>query len=127
MFEVCTDVPRQRWEARVPIFDLVADAVADAVAEQIGYEPFYDARLTGCDRRTRRPDADMGAHLCYVAQQPPEGAIRAPQTESPDLLLLHGSSPGATNTAPHLLRRDRLDSARRVAAERWLSTSGGRR
>lgn len=29
MFEVCTDVPGQCWEARVVIFDLVAEAVAE--------------------------------------------------------------------------------------------------
>ena len=70
VLEVCTDVPRQCWEARVVIFDRVADAVADAVAKEINYEPSYDARLTGCDRRTLRPDAGMGAHLCYVSAQP---------------------------------------------------------
>jgi len=56
------------------IFGLVAEAVADTVAEQLGYEPFYDARLTGCDRRMLRPDDDMGAHLCYVAEQPAQSA-----------------------------------------------------
>ncbi len=70
VFEVCTDVPRQRWEARVVILNPLADAVADAVAEEINREPLYDARLTGCDRRTLRPAYDMGAHLCYVAEQP---------------------------------------------------------
>jgi CBS domain-containing protein len=77
VFEVCTDVPRQHWEARVVIFDLCAEEVADTVAEQLGYEPLYDARLTGCDRYLLRPDARMGAHLCYVAEPATEAPVTA--------------------------------------------------
>jgi len=32
LLEACVDIPSQRWEARLLIFDLDADAVADAVA-----------------------------------------------------------------------------------------------
>lgn len=67
VYEACVDVPAQRWEARVVIFDRVAEAVADAVLTEIELEPEHDARLTGCDRRTLCPDVAMGAHLCYLA------------------------------------------------------------
>jgi hypothetical protein len=67
VFEVCTDVPRQQWEARVVIFDVHADAVADTVADEIAYEPGRDARLSGCDRCTLQPVPSVGSHLCYVA------------------------------------------------------------
>lgn len=67
VFEVCVDVPRQRWEVRPVIFDLGPEAVAATVAEEIAYEPELDARLTGCDRRTLQPVPAMGAYLCYVS------------------------------------------------------------
>lgn len=63
-------MPEQVWEARLLMFDRVAEAVADLVDEEVGAEPQLDARLTGCDRRTLQPDPGMGAHLCYVAAEP---------------------------------------------------------
>jgi CBS domain-containing protein len=120
VFEVCTDVPRQRWEARVLIFDLVADAVADAVAEQIGYEPYYDARLTGCDRCMLQPDAAMGAHLCYLAEQPAEAATATkPSARGRNarrrfiMLVRDGMNPIVVTIGPeHTLR----EAARRMTA-----------
>lgn len=66
VLEVCADIPNQRWEPQVVIFDAVPESVADAVGEEIERQPQRDARLTGCDRRTLRPLPAMGAHLCYV-------------------------------------------------------------
>jgi hypothetical protein len=66
VLEACVDIPRQRWEPRVLIFDLVADAVADAVEAELCDDPSCDARLTGCDRRTLCPDSALGTYLCYV-------------------------------------------------------------
>jgi CBS domain-containing protein len=120
VFEVCTDVPGQRWEARLLIFELLADAVADAVADEIDYEPFYDARLTGCDRRMLRPDAGLGAHLCYLAEQP----VRATTATKPALggrtarrrftmLVRDGMNPIVVTIGPvHTLR----EAARRMTA-----------
>jgi hypothetical protein len=70
VFEVCVDIPRQVWEARALIFDLTADGVAETIAQEIDYEPERDARLSGCDRRTLRPEPAMGAYLCYVSEFP---------------------------------------------------------
>jgi CBS domain-containing protein len=119
VFEVCTDVPRQRWEARVLIFVLLADGVADAVAEQLDYEPFHDARLTGCDRRTLCPQADMGAYLCYVAERPAQAAIPArplPRHRTARRLIMFvrdGMNPIVVTVAPgHTLR----EAARRMTA-----------
>jgi hypothetical protein len=81
VLEVCTDVPRQHWEARVLIFDRVAEAVADADAEEIAYEPEYDVRLTGCDLRTLGPEPGLGAHLVYLADAPAT-PIRPPRPTS---------------------------------------------
>lgn len=67
MLEVCVDVPRQSWEPRLLIFDLVPDAVAEIVDEEMADEPHLDARLTGCDRWTLQPDPTLGAFLCYLA------------------------------------------------------------
>jgi hypothetical protein len=67
VLEVCVDIPRQRWEPRVVIFDLSSEAVASEVAQQIDYEPARDARLAACDRRTLRREPGAGAYLCYVA------------------------------------------------------------
>jgi hypothetical protein len=67
VLEACVDVPRQSWEPRVLIFDLVAEAVADVVEAELCDDPLFDARLTGCDRRTLAPEASMGAHLFYLA------------------------------------------------------------
>jgi CBS domain-containing protein len=120
VFEVCANIPAQSWEARVVIFDLVAGGVADAVASEIDREPFYDARLTGCDRRMLRPDADMGAHLCYVAEQSAEAAIAtkpSPRNRTPrgrfTMLVRDGMNPIVVTVGPeHTLR----DAARRMTA-----------
>jgi hypothetical protein len=63
MLEVCVDIPRQIWEPRVLLFDVVARHVADAVAEELACEPGFDARLSGCHRRTLQPDPGLGAYL----------------------------------------------------------------
>jgi len=60
LLEACVDIPSQRWQARLLIFDLDADAVADAVAGDIDCEPEYDVRLSGCDRRTLLPEPADG-------------------------------------------------------------------
>ncbi len=120
MLEVCTDVPRQRWDASAVIFNPLAEAVADAVAIEIDYEPFYDARLTGCDRRTVRPDADMGAHLCFVAEQPAQAMIATkPSLRSRTargrftMLVRDGMNPVVVTIGPeHTLR----EAARRMTA-----------
>lgn len=121
MLEVCTDVPGQCWEARVVMFHLLADAVADAVAEEIDSDPFYDARLTGCDRSMLRPDADMGAHLCYVAEQPaPATTARKPAAARARtvrrrfiMLVRDGMNPIVVTIGPrHTLR----EAARRMTA-----------
>ena len=67
VLEACVDIPGQRWEARLLMFDLDPEAVADAVAGDIEVEPEHDVRLTGCDRRTLMPAPAMGAYLCYLA------------------------------------------------------------
>jgi signal-transduction protein with cAMP-binding, CBS, and nucleotidyltransferase domain len=119
-FEVCTNVPRQRWEARVVILNPFADAVADAVAEEINREPLYDARLTGCDRRTLRRADEMGAHLCYVAEQPAH-ATTATRASSRSriargrfiVLVRDGMNPIVVTIGPeHTLR----EAARRMTA-----------
>ncbi len=120
MFEVCTDVPRQRWEAHVVILNPLADAVADAVVEEITREPLRDARLTGCDRRTLRPADEMGAHLCYVAEQPAP-ATTATRASSRSriargrsiMLVQDGMNPIIVTIGPeHTLR----EAARRMTA-----------
>jgi hypothetical protein len=70
VYEACLDVPEQRWEPRVVIFKRSADAVANAIELEVESEPFYDARLTGCDRLTLAPAPGMGAYLCYLADAP---------------------------------------------------------
>ncbi len=120
VFEVCVDVPGQRWEARVVIFDVVADAVADAVEREIEYERELDARLSGCDRRSLRPEAGMGAHLCYVAEMlapapvaPPPATIRRTVTRRPPMLVRDGMNPIVVTAGPdHTLR----EAARRMTA-----------
>lgn len=73
VLERCVDVPRQRWEPRILVFDLTPEAVADAIEEELEEELEHDARLAGCDRRTLHPAPHMGAHLCYLA--PSQGAL----------------------------------------------------
>jgi hypothetical protein len=70
VLEECVDVPSQRWEARLLIFDRVAEGVAEVVGLEVAADPHHDLRLTGCDRGTLRPEPDMGAHLCYLAGVP---------------------------------------------------------
>ena len=76
VLDACVDIPGQRWEAQVLIFDLVADAVADVVEEEVTCKPERDARLTGCDRSTLRPNPAMGAHLCHLAGAPAPAVVR---------------------------------------------------
>jgi CBS domain-containing protein len=87
MLERCVDVPRQLWEPRILLFDLVPNAVADAIEEELERESEHDARLAGCDRRTLQPDPAMGAYLCYLAQRP--AAANAPA----EPLGQHGEAP----------------------------------
>jgi CBS domain-containing protein len=79
VLEACTDVPRQRWEGRAVFFHLTAEAVYEAAEEEIAVEPVYDARLTGCNRRTLHGDDQMGAHLIYIAANlaPADSAVPA--------------------------------------------------
>ncbi len=77
VLEFCIDVPSQRWEVQLLIFELQAEAVAGVVSQEIHAEPGRDARLTGCDRRTLRPSPEMGVHLCYLTE-PTESTLRAP-------------------------------------------------
>jgi hypothetical protein len=69
LYEVCVDIPRQRWEPRVLMFDVSAEAVADALDAEIKLEPELDARLTGVDRCTLEPIAKSEAYLCYVVDE----------------------------------------------------------
>ena len=73
VLEFSTDVARQRWEARMLMFDLTPEAVADTVAEEFGDEPECDARLTGCNRGTLQPDPRMGAYPVLLGE---ESAVR---------------------------------------------------
>ena len=134
VFEVCTDVPGQRWEARVVIFNLLADSVADAVVEEIEYEPCNDARLTGCDRRTLRPDPEMGAHLCYVAEQPAQAtrekrpSPRSREAKGRSIMLVRdGMNPVIVTIGPeHTLREAaRRMTARGVGAAVVMEDEGG--
>lgn len=121
VYEVCLDVPHQRWEARALIFDLFADAVADAIEEEIAAEPEYDARLTGCDRRTLAPAPEMEAHLCYVASEVTTTAsaptrARSPRTPTGDgaeVLVRDAMNPIVVTLGPdHTLR----EAAKRMTA-----------
>jgi CBS domain-containing protein len=70
VLEACVDVPGQRWDARLLICAEDPEDVADAIIAEILAEPERDARITGCDRRTLRPDPAMHSYLCYVAATP---------------------------------------------------------
>jgi CBS domain-containing protein len=123
VYEVCLDVPGQRWEARALIFDLLADAVADAVEAEIMLEPDRDARLTGCDRSTLVPVAGLGSYLCYVsdARAPTPGprstatpGPRSTATPSPRSTATPGPRPTATfgtrpDRRPTMLVRDGMN------------------
>jgi CBS domain-containing protein len=118
--ERCVDVPRQRWEARILIFDLTPEAVADVVEEELEYEPENDARLAGCDRRTLQPDPNMGACLCYLADTPAPAdssapaAVRLPTAERRITMLVRdGMNPIVVTVGlDHTLR----EAARRMTA-----------
>jgi CBS domain-containing protein len=119
VLEVCVDVPGQRWEPRLLICDRSADAVADAVAREVRREPERDARLTGCDRRTLRPDPGMGAHLCHLAETPAPATPQAPgrRRRTADrrttMLVRDGMNPIVVTVGPeHTLR----EAARRMTA-----------
>lgn len=78
VLERCVDIPRQQWETTLLVFDIAPEGVADAIEEELEHEREYDARLSGCDRRTLGPDPGMGAYLCYLADtQAPAGASPA--------------------------------------------------
>jgi CBS domain-containing protein len=120
VLEVCVDVPSQLWQARIVIFDLVAESVADAVQDELELEPMLDARLTGCDRRTLKPDPDLGAFLVYLAPTtPPADAPPAParyptpnRRRSP-MLVRDGMNSIVVSVGPnHTLR----ETARRMTA-----------
>jgi hypothetical protein len=70
LYEVCVDVPAQRWETRALLLDLTAEGVAAACEAEIELEPEYDARLTGVDRRTFLPLPGIGPHLVYLSERP---------------------------------------------------------
>ncbi len=120
VLELCTDVPRQRWDAQVLIFDLDADAVAGAVAEEILLEPAHDARITGCDRHTLQPEPGMGAYLCYLADATVAAGRgkglrpqRVPARERSTMLVRDGMNPIVVTVGPdHTLR----EAARRMTA-----------
>jgi hypothetical protein len=78
VLEVCVDVPGQLWEPHDLLFDLVPDAIADVVEDEVSHEPHLDARLTGYNRATLRPDPGMGAFLCHLAGSPSAPAGRVP-------------------------------------------------
>ena len=134
VYEVCLDVPGQRWEARALIFDLLATAVADAVEAEIMLEPDRDARLTGCDRSILMPVAGLGSYLCYLGahdgttdgsappQAPTPAAAPVPRSTAtpgrrpdrrPTMLVRDGMNPIVVTAGPdHTLR----EAARRMTA-----------
>ena len=104
--EVCVDVPAQRWEARLLICDGDPEVVADAIEQELACDWDSDLRLTGCDRRTLRPDPGKGSHLCHVQQTP---------TRSTGMLVRDGMNPVIVTVGPeHTLR----EAARRMTARR---------
>lgn len=120
VLERCVDVPRQLWEPRILVFDLIPEAVADAIEEELECEAEHDARLAGCDRRTLRLDPDMGTFLCYVAESsvpiaaPPPGPARRPMAERRiSVLVRDGMNPIVVTVGlNHTLR----EAARRMTA-----------
>jgi hypothetical protein len=120
VLKACVDVPRQRWEPRILVFDPVAEAVADAVEEEIAREPQLDARLIGCDRRTLQRDPSMGAYLCYMTDAPAPSTAAAPAQPRPrtatrrtTMQVRDGMNPVVVTVGPnHTLR----EAARRMTA-----------
>ncbi len=76
VLETGQDGPLRSWDAQLLIFELDAEAVAEVVWQEVCHEPGRDLRLTGCDRRTLRPSAGLGEHVCYLAE-PGAPALRA--------------------------------------------------
>jgi CBS domain-containing protein len=127
VFEVCLDVPAQRWEARSLLLSRSAEAVADAVHGEIAIEPHRDARLAGCDRRTLAPAADVEPRLAYVTDtlggvtdpsaagtsRPVPKPAAAPPTRRPPMLVGDRMSPVVVTAGPeHTLH----EVARRMTA-----------
>jgi CBS domain-containing protein len=118
--EACVDIPRQRWEPRLVMFDLSAEAIADALESEIELEPEHDARLTGVDRRTLEPIPGIGAYLYYVADDPaaqpsrrPSGLVHPKPGGRPRMLVRDGMNPIVVTVGPkHTLR----EAARRMTA-----------
>jgi CBS domain-containing protein len=111
LLELCVDVPRQRWEPRVLICERDPEAVAVAIESEIARQPQLDARVTGCDRRTLKPDPALGSQLCYVAATP--GRPRRTRTRRTAMLVREGMNPIVVTVGPeHTLR----EAARRMTA-----------
>jgi CBS domain-containing protein len=120
MYEVCVDVPGQRWEPQALILKPGPAEVADAVEREIAYEPYRDARLRGCDRGTLAALPELGECLCYLAEMPPPSAAEAPAADHtavvrgrPPMLVRDGMNPIVVTAGPdHTLR----EAARRMTA-----------
>ncbi len=126
VLEACTDVSNQKWEGRAVFFHLAAEAVYEAVEEEIDVEPEYDARLTGCNRRTLHGDDELGAHLIYITANLVSAEATAPgatavSTARPDrptrrrqyMFVRDGMNPIVVTVGPgHNLR----EAARRMTA-----------
>ena len=67
VYEVCLDIPGQRWEPRVLICHPHADQVIEAIEAECESEPALDARVNGFDRVTLHHDEGIDAQLCYLA------------------------------------------------------------
>jgi hypothetical protein len=110
VFEVCVDVPRQRWESRTLILKRRPADVADTVEREIAYESERDARLRGCDRHTL---PELGDFLCYVADIRPLNTAEGPAAKDhtavlrgrPPMLVRDGMNPIVVTAGPdHTLR-----------------------
>ena len=116
VYEACVDIPGQRWEPRVLMFDLGPEAVADALKAEIELEPEHDARLTGVDRRSLQSLPGIGAYLCYVADDPappPAGTTQPTTGGKSGMLVRDGMNPIVVTVGPeHTLR----EAARRMTA-----------
>jgi CBS domain-containing protein len=120
VLEVCLDVPAQRWEPRLIVFQRDAHEVAAAVSAWIAQEPGSDVRLSGCDRSSLRPEPGVPPRLCYVAATPAPAAApppprrtgRTPQRRIA-VQVLEGMNPVVVTVGPsHTLR----EAARRMTA-----------
>jgi CBS domain-containing protein len=119
MFEVCVNVPAQRWEGRSLILNWSAEEVAAAVQGEIAIEPDLDARLSGCDRRTLARSDGGEPDLVYVAdvaacvtELPAPTVVAKPNRRFP-MLVRDGMNPIVVTAGPdHTLR----EAARRMTA-----------